>query len=268
MIMPIVIRLAYFAAYAALAALGAALVAGPALLWLRSQGLFEAALAWEVRNGALLVVSAALLAFLTLWLALQAALCRSSRAPLRIRRSAPACGPDPGPARRAPRRGRGAGPWMDRPIRARRGPVQLVARPGPSPGIPAARPDPPAAGACAVRSRRPSARTATRRPTRHHLPVPLPGSPDRLAHRADPRRHFAPSRETTRGHRGSRGHALLARPRSSTARIPERAAGPAEMKPSARSALSAVDLMLRLLNAQDRRALRYRGSSHRAHSSR
>jgi hypothetical protein len=84
MIMPIVIRLAYFAAYAALAALGAALVARPALLWLRSQGLFEAALAWEVRNGALLVVSAALLAFLTLWLALQAALCRSSRAPLHL----------------------------------------------------------------------------------------------------------------------------------------------------------------------------------------
>src|SRR6267143_2078322 len=84
MIMPTVIRLAYFAAYAALAALGAALVAGPALLWLRSQGLFEAALAWEVRNGALLVVSAALLAFLTLWLALQAALCGSSRAPLHL----------------------------------------------------------------------------------------------------------------------------------------------------------------------------------------
>src|SRR5882672_10807855 len=77
MIMPTVIGLAYFAAYAALAALGAALVAGPALLWLRSQGLFEAALAWEVRNGALLVV-------LTLWLALQAALCRSSRAPLHL----------------------------------------------------------------------------------------------------------------------------------------------------------------------------------------
>src|ERR1700682_3433418 len=79
-----VMRLAYLAAYAALAALGAALVARPALLWLRSQGLFEAALAWDVRNGALLVVSAALLGFLTLRLASQAALRRSPRASLHL----------------------------------------------------------------------------------------------------------------------------------------------------------------------------------------
>jgi hypothetical protein len=79
-----VINLAYLTAYAALAALGAALVARPALLWLRSQGLFEAALAWDVRNGALLAASAVLLAFLTLWLASQAALRRNPRAPLHL----------------------------------------------------------------------------------------------------------------------------------------------------------------------------------------
>ena len=80
----IVIRLAYLASYAALAALGAALVARPAFLWLRSQGLAGAALAWDVPNGALLTASAALLAFLTLWLASEAALRRSPRAPLHL----------------------------------------------------------------------------------------------------------------------------------------------------------------------------------------
>ena len=78
------IRFAYLAAYAALAALAAALVARPAFLWLRSQGLSEAALAWDVRYGALLAASAALLAFLTLRLASQAALRRGPRAPLHL----------------------------------------------------------------------------------------------------------------------------------------------------------------------------------------
>ena len=78
------IRLAYLAAYAALAALGAALVARPAFLWLRSQGLAGTALAWDVPNGALLAASAMLLAFLTLWLASEAALRRSARAPLHL----------------------------------------------------------------------------------------------------------------------------------------------------------------------------------------
>jgi len=79
-----VIHLAYLTAYGALAALGAALIGRPALLWLRSQGLSEAALAWDVPHGALLAASAALLAFLTLWLASQAALRRSPRAPLHL----------------------------------------------------------------------------------------------------------------------------------------------------------------------------------------
>jgi hypothetical protein len=78
------IRLAYLAAYAALSALGAALVARPAFLWVRSQGLAGAALAWDVPNGALFAASAALLAFLTLWLATGAALRRSSGAPLHL----------------------------------------------------------------------------------------------------------------------------------------------------------------------------------------
>ena len=78
------IRLAYLAAYGALAALGAALAGHPALLWFRSQGLSEAALAWDVPHGALLAASAALLAFLTLWLASQAALRRSPRAPVHL----------------------------------------------------------------------------------------------------------------------------------------------------------------------------------------
>ena len=77
-------HLAYLAAYAALAALGAALVARPAFLWLRSQGLAEAVLAWDVPNGALLAASAALLAFLTLRLASEAALRRGPRAPLHL----------------------------------------------------------------------------------------------------------------------------------------------------------------------------------------
>ena len=48
-----VIRLLYLAAYAALAALGEALVARPGLLWLRGQGLLRAALPWDVPLGGL-----------------------------------------------------------------------------------------------------------------------------------------------------------------------------------------------------------------------
>jgi hypothetical protein len=79
-----VIRLAYVCTYGAFAALGAALVARPALLWLRSQGLFRPALAWEVRYGALLLGGAALLALFTLWLASQVAMNRKRRAPLHV----------------------------------------------------------------------------------------------------------------------------------------------------------------------------------------
>jgi hypothetical protein len=64
-----VIRLAYLCAYAALAGLGEALVARPALLWLRSQGLPGPALAWNVPYGALLLACAAAVALFTLWLA-------------------------------------------------------------------------------------------------------------------------------------------------------------------------------------------------------
>jgi hypothetical protein len=79
-----VIRLAYVCTYGSLAALGAALVARPALLWLRSQGLLRTALAWDVRYGALLFVGAALLALFTLWLASEVALNRRRRAPLHV----------------------------------------------------------------------------------------------------------------------------------------------------------------------------------------
>jgi hypothetical protein len=79
-----VIRLAYLCAYASLAALGAALVAPPALLWVRSQGPFHTALAWDVPYGALLFACAVVLALFTLWLALQAALQRRPRAPLHV----------------------------------------------------------------------------------------------------------------------------------------------------------------------------------------
>ena len=75
------IRLAYLAAYAGLAALGEALVARPALLWLRGQGLFGPALPWEVSLGALALLCAALVAIFTLWLASDAALGRRPRVP-------------------------------------------------------------------------------------------------------------------------------------------------------------------------------------------
>src|SRR3954469_23691891 len=68
------VRVAYLMAYAALAALGEALVARNALVWLRGQGLFHPALPWDVPLGGAALLLAALLAFATLWLALQAAL--------------------------------------------------------------------------------------------------------------------------------------------------------------------------------------------------
>lgn len=72
-------RIAYLAAYAALAALGEALVARPALLWLRGQGLLRAALPWDVPLGGLALLLALLVALATLWLASQAALGKRPR---------------------------------------------------------------------------------------------------------------------------------------------------------------------------------------------
>jgi hypothetical protein len=76
------VRIAYLAAYAALAALGEALVARPALLWLRGQGLLHAALPWDVPLGSLSFLLALLVALLTLWLASQAALGQRPRVPM------------------------------------------------------------------------------------------------------------------------------------------------------------------------------------------
>lgn len=75
------LRIAYLAAYAALAALGEALLARPALLWLRGQGILRAALPWEVPLGALSFLLAALVALFTLWLAAWAALGPRPRVP-------------------------------------------------------------------------------------------------------------------------------------------------------------------------------------------
>jgi hypothetical protein len=71
--MPSVIRLMYLCAYGVLAAIGEALVARPALLWVRSQGLIGPALAWDVPLGSLLLGCAALVAVFTLWLASEVA---------------------------------------------------------------------------------------------------------------------------------------------------------------------------------------------------
>jgi hypothetical protein len=79
-----VIRIAYLCFYGAFAALGEALVARPALIWIHSQGPFHTALAWEVPCGALLAVAAAALALLTLWLASSAALDRTPKLPLHV----------------------------------------------------------------------------------------------------------------------------------------------------------------------------------------
>ncbi|MGE5049117.1 MAG: hypothetical protein ACM3PC_11140, partial [Deltaproteobacteria bacterium] len=76
------VRIAYFCAYAAVAALGEALVARPGLLWLRSQGILRPALAWDVPLGGLLLLCAALLAAFTLWLASDVAQGRRPQMPL------------------------------------------------------------------------------------------------------------------------------------------------------------------------------------------
>jgi hypothetical protein len=76
-----VLRMAYLAVYAGLAALGEGLVARPALLWLRGQGLLRAALPWEVPMGGAALALAALVAVATLWLASDAALGRRPRVP-------------------------------------------------------------------------------------------------------------------------------------------------------------------------------------------
>ncbi|HET9751618.1 MAG TPA: hypothetical protein VFP52_01605 [Myxococcales bacterium] len=78
------VRLAYFCAYAVVAALGEALVARPGLLWLRSQGIFHPVLAWEVPLGGLLLACAALLAVFTLWLASDVARGRRPQMPLHL----------------------------------------------------------------------------------------------------------------------------------------------------------------------------------------
>ena len=76
------IRLAYLSTYAALAALGEALVARPAVLWVKSQGIFAPELAWDVPFGGLLLCAAAGIALLTIWLASDAALGRRPALPL------------------------------------------------------------------------------------------------------------------------------------------------------------------------------------------
>jgi hypothetical protein len=76
-----VVRIVYLAAYAFLAALGEALVARPALVWLRSLGLRHAVLPWSVPLGPLVFAVALLLALLTLFLAAQAALGERPRMP-------------------------------------------------------------------------------------------------------------------------------------------------------------------------------------------
>jgi hypothetical protein len=75
------VRIAYLAAYAALAALGEALVARPALLFLRGLGLFRTVQPWDVPLGGLSLFCAALVALMTLWLASAAALGRRPRVP-------------------------------------------------------------------------------------------------------------------------------------------------------------------------------------------
>jgi len=79
-----VIRIAYLSGYAALAALGAALAGRPAVLWARSQGIFETVLGWDVPHGALLFTAAACLALSTAWLASRAALKQPPGIPLHV----------------------------------------------------------------------------------------------------------------------------------------------------------------------------------------
>lgn len=75
------VRMAYLAAYAALAALGESLVARPAALWLRGQGILRAALPWEVPLGGWQLLLAALLALITAALAASAARGSKPRVP-------------------------------------------------------------------------------------------------------------------------------------------------------------------------------------------
>jgi len=79
-----VIRLAYLCTYAMLAATGEALVARPAALWIRSQGLFHPALAWDVRYGPLYGAAAAAVALCTAALASHAATTRKPARPLQV----------------------------------------------------------------------------------------------------------------------------------------------------------------------------------------
>lgn len=78
------IRVAYLIGYAALAALGAALVGRPAILWARSQGIFQTALAWHVPYGAPVFTAAACLTLSTAWLASRAALKQPPGIPLHV----------------------------------------------------------------------------------------------------------------------------------------------------------------------------------------
>ncbi|HZR11012.1 MAG TPA: hypothetical protein VFA79_20655 [Myxococcales bacterium] len=75
-------RLTYLGSFAALAALGEALVAPPAVLWVRSQGLSSPAIARDVPYGALLLACAVLLALITL--ALASAIASSRKPRLRL----------------------------------------------------------------------------------------------------------------------------------------------------------------------------------------
>jgi hypothetical protein len=81
---PVIRRLTYLAAYAALAALGEALVARPALLWARSLGILQPVLAWEVPYGGLLLACAALVALFALALAAAAARLRNPPLPIHL----------------------------------------------------------------------------------------------------------------------------------------------------------------------------------------
>ncbi len=75
-------RVVYLMVYAAFAALGEALVAKPAVAWLRGRGLLHAALPWEVPLGAWAVLLAVALAAFTLALSLRFALGLRARVPL------------------------------------------------------------------------------------------------------------------------------------------------------------------------------------------
>ena len=75
-------RVVYLVIYAGFAALGEALVAKPALAWLRGSGLLRAALPWEVPLGAWATLLGIALAAFTLALSLRFALGFRARVPL------------------------------------------------------------------------------------------------------------------------------------------------------------------------------------------